>query len=154
MTLVVILFMAGVLLIAAGGFLPGGVLGVIGGAAMVGGVFASYSEFGSFGAVISSSIAFVLIIFALFFEFKILPKTSIGKRLFLNKTIKGVSNYSKASDEVVGQVGKTVTALGPTGFVLLDGVKLEAASKSGFIEKNEQVKVTGKDNFRIIVSKI
>jgi membrane-bound serine protease (ClpP class) len=74
--------------------------------------------------------------------------------LFLNKTIKGVSNYSKASDEVVGQVGKTVTALGPTGFVLLDGVKLEAASKSGFIEKNEQVKVTGNDNFRIIVSKI
>jgi membrane-bound ClpP family serine protease len=38
--------------------------------------------------------------------------------------------------------------------VRLGGKKLEAASKSGFIEKNEEVKVTGKDNFRITVSKL
>lgn len=154
MTMVVILFMAGIILIAAEVFLPGGILGVIGGAAMVGGIVAAHAEFGSFGAAISSSIAFVLVIFALFFEFKILPKTKVGKRLFLQKSVKGVAHYSKAGDDAVGQIGETVTALGPTGFVMLNGVKLEAASKSGFIEKNEKVKVTSKDNFRIIVSKI
>lgn len=154
MTTIVILFMAGIILIAAEVFLPGGIIGLIGGAAMLGGIFTAYSEFGSQGAFISSAIALGLVVLALFFEFKILPKTRLGKGLFLNKTIKGVANYSKANDDTVGQTGETVTALGPTGFVMLNGVKFEAASKSGFIEKNERVKVTGRDNFRIIVSKI
>ena len=44
--------------------------------------------------------------------------------------------------------------LGPTGFVMVNGKKLEAFSKSGFIEKNTEVRVTGRDNFRILVSKI
>ena len=147
MTMIVILFLAGILLIAAEVFLPGGIIGMIGGAAMLGGIFSAYSEFGPQGAVISSAIAIALVILALFLEFKILPKTGLGKRLFLEKSVKASAKYSKADDDAVGQICDTVTALGPTGFVMLNGVKLEAASKSGFIEKNERVKITGRDNF-------
>lgn len=154
MTLIVVLFIAGVLFIAAEVFLPGGIVGSIGGISMIGGIFTSYSEFGIQGALISTVIAIALVGFALFFEFRILPKTPMGQRLFLGKSVHGVAEYSYVEDDVIGQVCETITALGPTGLVLLNGKKLEAASKSGFIEKNEQVKVTGRDNFRIIVSKI
>ncbi len=151
---IVLLFLAGVVLIGSEVFLPGGIIGAIGGALMIAGITVSYTEFGAFGAFIATIIAVALVVLALFIEFRILPRTSLGKRLFMSRSIEASTTYSKAGDDVVGQTCRTVTALGPTGFVLLNGIKLEAASKSGFIEKNEEVKVTGKDNFRIIVSKI
>ena len=154
MMTIVLLFLAGVALIGSEVFLPGGIIGAIGGALMIGGIAVSFTEFGAFGAFIATIVAITLVVLALFFEFKILPKTPMGKQLFMSGSIEDSTTYSKAGDDVVGQTCRTVTALGPTGFVLLNGKKLEAASKSGFIEKNEEVKVTGKDNFRIIVSKI
>ena len=154
MITIILLFVAGVVLIGSEVFLPGGILGAIGGALMIGGIAVSYTEFGAFGAFIATILAITLVVLALFFEFKILPKTPMGKQLFMSGSIEDSTTYSKAGDDVVGQTGRTVTALGPTGFVLLGGKKLEAASKSGFIEKNEKVKVTGKDNFRITVSKL
>ena len=154
MITIILLFLAGVILIGSEVFLPGGFLGASGGAVLIGGIAVSYSEFGSFIAFNSTIVAITLVVLALFFEFKILPKTPMGKQLFMSGSIKDSTTYSKAGDDVVGQTGRTVTALGPTGFVLLGGKKLEAASKSGFIEKNEEVKVTGKDNFRITVSKL
>tara|TARA_B100000212_G_scaffold341923_1_gene326636 strand:- start:12770 stop:13234 length:465 start_codon:yes stop_codon:yes gene_type:complete len=154
MITIILLFLAGVVLIGSEVFLPGGILGAIGGALMVGGIAVSYTEFGAFIAFIATIVAIASVFLALFFEFKILPRTPMGKQLFMSGTIKDSTIYVKAGDDVVGQIGRTVTALGPTGFVLLGSRKLEAASKSGFIEKNEEVRVTGKDNFRITVSKL
>tara|TARA_B100000900_G_scaffold370271_1_gene348666 strand:- start:4924 stop:5388 length:465 start_codon:yes stop_codon:yes gene_type:complete len=154
MITIILLFLAGVVLIGSEVFLPGGILGAIGGALMIGGIAVSYTEFGAFIAFIATIVAIASVFLALFFEFKILPRTPIGKQLFMSGAIKDSTTYIEAGDDVVGQIGRTVTALGPTGFVLLGSTKLEAASKTGFIEKNEEVRVTGKDNFRITVSKL
>ncbi len=154
MTVIVLLFIGGVVLIGSEVFLLGGIIGAIGGAMMVGGISISYTNYGALGAFISTVIAIALVVVALFFEFKVLPKTAIGKRLFMSASIQSATKYSNAEDDVIGKTCHTITALAPTGFVLLDGKKLEAASKSGFIEKNEEVRITAKDNFRIIVSKI
>ena len=154
MTTVLIFFAVGVLFIAAEVFLPGGIVGVIGGLVIIGGVVQAYSEFGAQGAFIAAIVAILLLIAALYLEFKVLPNTRIGSRLFLNESVKARTGYSQAADEIVGQICTTVTALGPTGFVMVRGKKLEAFSKSGFIEKNTEVRVTGRDNFRILVSKI
>ncbi len=154
MTLVLLLFIAGTFLIAAEVILPGGIVGLLGGGLIVGGIVAAYSEFGISGAVIGSAVALLLLIAALYIEFKILPKTRFGKGMFMDESIEGKTTYSKADDSAVGQIGETATALGPTGFVLVNGTKFEATSRSGFIDKHERVKVTGRDNFRIIVSKI
>ena len=154
MIMIILLFLAGVVLIGSEVFLPGGILEAIGGALMIGGIAVSYTEFGAFIAFFATIVAIASVFLALFFEFKILPRTPMGKQLFMSGTIKDSTTYLKADDDVVGQIGRTVTALGPTGFVLLGSRKLEAASKSGFIEKNEEVRVTGKDNFRITVSKL
>lgn len=154
MTIIIILFLVGILLIAAEVFLPGGIIGLMGGAAMLGGVVMAHSEYGAQGAFIASAVAILLIILALFIEFKILPKTTMGQRLFLSKSVESSNQYSKGEDDMIGKECQTITALMPTGLVMLDGLRLEAASRSGFIEKNERVKVTARDNFRIIVSKL
>lgn len=154
MTVIVLLFIGGVVLIGSEVFLPGGIIGAIGGAMMIGGIAVSYSDYGALGAFVSTVIAITLVVVALYFEFRILPKTTMGKRLFMSASVQSSTTYSNVADDIIGRTCLTATALAPTGFVLLDGKKLEAASKSGFIEKNEEVKITGKDNFRIIVSKI
>ena len=154
MTLIVILFVAGVLLIAAEVILPGGIIGLAGGGALVAGIIVAYNEYGASGAFIAAAVAVVLVVGALIIEFKILPNTPMGQRLFLKNSVESTSTYSKGDDSMIGAEGETITALGPTGFVRIDGRKLEAASRSGFIDKHERIKVTGRDNFRIIVSKI
>ncbi len=154
MTLIVILFVAGVLLIAAEVILPGGIIGLAGGGCLVGGIAVAYNEYGASGAFIASAVALALVVFALVIEFKVLPKTRLGKGMFLNDSIQASSSYSKGDDSMIGMEGETITALGPTGFVRIEGKKLEASSRAGFIDKRERIKVIGRDNFRIIVSKL
>lgn len=154
MTTIIIFFVVGVLFIAAEVFLPGGIVGAIGGLVIIGGVVQAYSEFGAQGAFIAAIVAILLLVVALYLEFKVLPNTRMGSRLFLKDSVESRVDYSGAADDIVGQICTTVTALAPTGFVVVNGKKLEAFSKSGFIEKNTEVEVTGRDNFRIIVSKI
>ena len=154
MDVIVTLFIVGVILIAVEVFVPGGIIGVIGVTALVGGIIVAYFEYGSGGALMAGLAAGGLVMIALVIEFAVLPKTPLGKRLFLRKKIKGATEYSHAGNLETGVEGKAATALAPTGLVLIAGKKYEAASRSGFIEKNETVKVVEKDNFRLIVSKL
>lgn len=154
MTLILGLFAAGIILIVFEVFLPGGVLGVLGGICVLAGVIVSYNEFGLVGGFVGFAAAMVLTCLVLYFEFKILPKTAMGKSLFLKRTIEAKTQADVADDSVVGQECTTLTPLAPTGVVVLNGKKVEASSKSGFIEKNVNVRIVGKETFRIIVSKI
>ena len=153
MSLIVGLFILGVALIAIEVFVPGGIIGIFGILSIIGGVVVSYSEYGVTGVWISGSVASLLLIGVLLLEFLVLPKTKLGRRLFLRKAVEGTSAPSIADDDDIGKECVTLTPLSPTGTVLLDGKKVEAASRSGFIPKDETMKVVGKDSFRILVSK-
>ena len=153
MSLIIGLFVVGVALIAIEVFVPGGIIGIMGILSIIAGVVVSYSEFGFTGVWISGAAAVVILVAVLLFEFLVLPKTKLGGRLFLRKAVEGTSQPPLAEEDDIGKECVTLTPLSPTGTVLLDGKKVEAASRSGFISKNETMKVVGKDNFRIIVSK-
>lgn len=151
MTLVATLFVAGVLLLGFEVFLPGGILGIIAGLCLLGGTGFAFVEFGLSGGLIALVVAVVLVAAVLYFEVAILPKTAMGKKLFLQKTIDGTSSPARERD-YVGTVGVTLTALGPSGFIEIDGKRLEAFSRSGFLEADVPVTVVGTDNFRLIVT--
>lgn len=150
MTLIATLFVVGVLLLGFEVFLPGGILGVIAGLAMLGGAALAFIDYGVGGGLLASAIAVVMVGGMLYFEFKILPKTAFGQRLFLRAAVDGVSTPERERD-YVGSVGTTLTAMGPTGYVEIDGKRLEAFSRSGFLEADVAIKVVGTDNFRLIV---
>mgnify|MGYP000265337335 CR=1 FL=1 len=150
MTLIATLFVVGVLLLGFEVFLPGGILGVIAGLAMLGGAALAFIDYGVGGGLLASAIAVVMVGGMLYFEFKILPKTAFGQRLFLRAAVDGVSTPERERD-YVGAAGTTLTAMGPTGYVEIDGKRLEAFSRSGFLEADVAIKVVGTDNFRLIV---
>ena len=154
MSLIVGLMVLGVALIMIEIFVPGGVVGAMGGVCLIGAVWLSYREGGAEGAIIALAVALVCVSVCLVFEFKVLPKTAVGKRLFLSQRIAGTSHQSPGEASLVGSEGSAATALAPSGYVLVSGRKLEAVSRSGFIEKGDRVRVDAIDSFKVTVSKL
>lgn len=154
MSLIVGLMILGFGLIMLEIFIPGGVVGLLGGASLLGSIVLSYSEFGMEGALIAFAVAIVGLAICLYVEFKVLPKTRVGRRIFLNNSVSGKSQPDVGETTLVGKEGTTLTALSPSGHVLVEGRKLEAVSRSGFLEKGEKVHVDSLDQFKVTVSKI
>ena len=155
MTLIILLFALGIVLLAVEVIVPGGILGLIGGLMMFGGCVMAFVEFGTWGGIMAVATALVFTVTALYLEFRILPKTSIGKRAFLTKEITGVSAaFGSDAREFIGKSAEAITMLSPIGYISIDGKRYEAFCQSGQVPAGAALKVTGADNFRLIVSQI
>jgi len=154
MNLVILLFAVGVLLLGFEVFVPGGLLGVLGALSMIGGIVMAFVDFGAGPGLTAVGAALVLVVLMLVAEFVILPRTAIGRRLFLTSAVQGSSQGPLAdAAAVVGAAGETLTTLAPTGYVQVAGKRYEAFSQSGLLTKGTSVRVVGVDNFRLIVTK-
>lgn len=154
MNAIVLLFAVGIVLLAFEVFVPGGILGLFGGLSLLGGVVLAFAGFGATGGWTALAVALGLVGLMVYLEFGLLPKTALGRRLFLRSAIGGTSQPSLAAPEaVVGRGGETLTPLAPTGYVVVDGRRYEAFSQSGLLPKGTPVRVVGLDTFRLIVTK-
>jgi len=153
MSLIVGLMVLGFGLIMLEIFIPGGIVGVFGGLCMIAAVYFAYDGYGVEGAIVAFAIGLAGLGVCLWFEFKVLPKTPAGKRLFLQERVSGKSQHDVAEESMIGKEATTATALSPSGYVVLEGRKLEAFSKSGFLEKGESVTIDSFDQFKVTVSK-
>ncbi len=52
-----------------------------------------------------------------------------------------------------GALGRTLTAMGPSGKVLIDGVESQARFRGGWADPGEEIVVVGCDAFGFIVDK-
>jgi membrane-bound ClpP family serine protease len=154
MTLIIVLFLAGVLLLVLEVVVPGGILGVVGGICMLVGVVAAFSEYGASGGTIATLAAVGIVSIALYLEFIFLPRSRLANKLSMSGTISGTSQpVVGIRSEVVGREVVAVTALAPTGYVELDGRRYEAFARDGHTRVGERLNVIDLDNFRLIVSK-
>ncbi|PAW66735.1 MAG: hypothetical protein B9S34_07330 [Opitutia bacterium Tous-C1TDCM] len=154
MTLVVILFMAGVLLLAFEVIVPGAVLGIVGGLLFLAGTLVSFARFGFDGGLIAGGIATAILGLALYLEFVVLPKSRLAKAFSMTATVQGTSQPPlAAAADVVGRGAVAATALVPSGYVEVAGKRYEAYSRSGHAAAGDRLEVVGIDTFRLIVSK-
>lgn len=155
MTLIVLLFILGVLFLAVEVIVPGGILGSLGGLMLFGGCVMAFIDYGTGGGLIAVLVAVALTISALFIEFRVLPRTAVGKRAFLTSEITAVTSpFGAAEQELVGKSGEALTMLSPSGYVIIQGKRYEAFCQSGQIAAGTALEVIGVDNFRLIVSPI
>lgn len=154
MTLVVTLFVAGIVLLAIEVVVPGAVLGIAGGVAILVGVIAAFAQFGFDGGMIAALAALVVAGVVLYLEFVLLPKTRLARALSMSGTVQGTSQPAIADRKnVVGRQAVAVTVLSPSGYVELDGRRYEAFSRDGHTRAGERLDIVDMDNFRLIVSK-
>lgn len=154
MNAIIILFLVGIICLVVEVIAPGAVLGVLGGTAMVGGCIVAFTRFGFTGGLLASGVAVVLLAVALYLEFYLLPRTKVGKQMFVTTSVDSTSQAPVGTDSLIGKTAEAVTTLAPSGYVVIDGHRYEAFCSSGLAAKGSSLKVTAHDNFRIIVTKI
>ncbi len=153
MNAILLLFIIGVVLLAAEIFLPGAIAGIIGALCMTAGCVISFAQFGSGGGTLATVVALALLGLTLYLELVWLPQTAFGKRLIVQSKVDAVSQPPLANPgEVMGKTAEAATTLAPSGYVLVEGRRYEAFCRSGHVPKGAALRVVGIDNFRIIVT--
>jgi membrane-bound ClpP family serine protease len=154
MNAILLLFLVGVLLLAGEVFVPGAVLGIIGALCMLVGCVLSFLHFDTSGGLLATGIAVALLGLTLYIELIWLPKTRMGKKMIVQSTVSATSQPPLAElNAVIGKTAEALTPLVPSGYVLVDGRRYEAFSQSGHVPKGAAMRVTGLDNFRLILTK-
>jgi len=154
MTLILLLFIVGILLLAADIFVSSFVMAAVGGVALVAGCVVAYRDFGILAAGLAAVSAMVLLGGAIYVELVLLPRTRVGKGLVVESTSGSSSQPPVAKDpSVVGRTATADTTLAPSGYVIVDGRRYEAFCRTGHVAKGSALRVVGMDNFRLIVAK-
>ena len=153
MTLIIFLFVIGAILLALEVVVPGAVLGIIGGVAMLVGVIVAFDQFGFQGGGLAAVAAVALVTITLYLEFVLLPRSRLAKKFSMTATVDGRSQPVLADRAIIGKRVVAVTPLAPSGLVELDGRRYEAFARNGHAPAGAQLDVIDLDNFRLVVSK-
>lgn len=153
MSLIVVLFVLGLLMLSLEIFLPGGILGVMGALTLLAAAVLSYRDHGAMGGSIALLLALALTVATFYVEFVVLPKTRVGRSFVLSSVVTGKATQA-ADVSLVGRPCEAATVLSPSGTVVVDGHRYEAFCRDGFVEAGTKLVVQGTDNFRLIVSKL
>lgn len=139
-----VLFLAlGLAAIVAEVFVPsGGIIGLFAASCLLGSLAIAFAESFHFG-LIMMLIEMITVPVAVGVAFQAFPRTRLGKRILLRppEQSEGGSGMTDATSRWVGRVGLTSSALRPTGFVLINGTRLEARSRDGWIDSSKAIRV-------------
>jgi membrane-bound serine protease (ClpP class) len=158
----VILFGVGVALVGLEVFvIPGfGVFGVLGGVAIFGGLYMSLlggiptvPDFTRAGMVLSTTILLLLV--SVWVLVRSLPGNARLTRsgIFLGDRTDRAIGYesSRAREELVGQRGRAITDLRPSGTALIGQERIDVVSESAWIEEGTEVEVVSAEGYRHVV---
>ena len=150
---IVVLIIVGFLMLAAEVFVPGAVLGLLGGLCLSGAVIVAFLYYDA----VTGSIVFVgvcvLTVAGFFAWMAAFPHTAIGRRIMLQKShTSGVGERASPS-ELLGAQGRSLTPLRPAGSAFIGGRKVDVVAESDFIAPDEAVVVVREEGLRIVVRK-
>ena len=132
---------------------PGGILGIFAVVALAGASYLAYEPYGLGVALLVFIFGAIVILVAVYFEFRLLGKTRFRNRFILGSAVSGRTESQHTTDDMIGSEGVTLTTLAPTGMIMVGNEKYEAYSRSGFLTKDQCVRVVARDNFRLIIEK-
>lgn len=151
----IILFIIGVGLIIAEFFVPGGIAGILGLGAVVGSLFLATDNVVHMG--ISLLIAIGISILVSIILIKVFgKKMSIFKKMILTDSTKTEDGYvsNKSRLELIGLEGYALTALRPSGTVVIEDERIDVVSEGEFILKDARVRVVKAEGSRIVVREV
>lgn len=148
---IIALIIVGLLMVAAEVFVPGMILGILGGICLAIAVVWSYSEYG----VLTGTMVFVGVGFFGLVGFlvwmKTFSKTFIGRQVINRDVLEKEKSNPRA--ELLGKTGMALTALRPSGVAKLDGRRVDVVAESNFIDSGEAVSVVTVEGNRVVVRK-
>lgn len=148
------IFIFGCMFIVLEIFIPGftvtGVIGILGYLTSINLAFSDY-RYGILAIIISIiiNICFIKIMFKKGYSFKGLTHLVLSTESNLKENKEEVNELEKQ----IGKGAKSISSLGPTGFVMINGLKYNAISYDGYLDNNLDLKVIAVKGRYLIVDK-
>ena len=147
---IIILLVLGVVAIGLEFFLPGGILGIVGIAAIAGAIVMCFTEYGPSTGLIVTTVAVFFIVGALTLWLKYFHKIGPGKDFLLSTSVsndEALEQYQQFLDTE----GVTKTDLRPAGQAQFGDKRLDVLAESGMIDADTAVRVVKVEGSRIVV---
>ncbi len=149
----IISLITGLFLIGAEIFVPGGILGTIGGILLLVAVINGFVAFENAGPYIALSIVFFSGL-ALVLWVKWFPRTPVGKAMTVSTDLSTFKGTQSGLEALLGKQGLTVSALRPAGFVVIDGKRVDVVTRGEMISPDRPVKVIEIAGNGVIVAEV
>ncbi len=130
--------------------LPGGVAGILGGVAMVIGVWQSYAQYGAVAGNITLIVSLIVVVALLL----LLMRNKTWKRMGLKEEVDSKVNTVDENKISVGSTGTTISRLAPAGKAIINGQTCEVHTVSEFIDEKRPVQVIKIEGYLITVKEI
>lgn len=149
-----ILVILGLFLILVEFYIPGAIMGILGGISIVTGIilFASHS---------SSLIAIILFVLGAAISVGLLIRFALWRIVHAKPEYSIYSDQDQAGfqassydETAIGKTGKVLADLKPGGYILIEGQQCPAISLSGYISKGEQVLVVSGQEQSLLVKRL
>ncbi|HVQ20576.1 MAG TPA: NfeD family protein [Terrimicrobiaceae bacterium] len=150
---IVVLIIVGFLLLAAEVFVPGLVLGLLGGLCLSGAVVIAFAYYDA----VTGSLVFVgvcaLTVGGFLGWMAAFPHTAIGRKIMLQKSHRQGIGGKLPPAELLGAQGRSLTPLRPAGTASIGGRKVDVVAESHFIASDEPIVVVREEGMRVVVRK-
>lgn len=154
MNVVILLFLLGLVFLFFEVVTPGPVFGILGGLTLVSGIAVAAVNHGARGGFLAGLVALLAVCGTLYAELVWLPKTRFALKFAVRSTSGStIDQLHTDAGAVVGKTAEALTTLAPSGYVSVEGRRYEAFCESGHVARGTHLRVTGLDNFRLIVTK-
>lgn len=147
-TIIFLILLGLSLLLIEFALIPGFTIAGIGGfVSLVASVYISFVNYGTVGSLITLIVILIAAPIMMFYFFK----SKSSKKMILDSQIDGKIENIDAEKIHVGDIGKSISRLAPSGKVNVNGEIVEAQSTGAFIDQNLSVRVIKIQANKIIV---
>ena len=149
--IIIVLCIAGIVCIALEVYLPGGILGLLGAAALIWSIVAAYQYNTNFGTMllicgVGGSISLS------WFSFRYFTSTKEGKRALLMET--NIEVPKERFSHLINKQGIADCDLRPSGIAIIEGERYDVQTKGEYIEKGNKVSVSSIEGDHLYVKEI
>ena len=148
------MLIGGLFLIGMEIFLPGGVLGVLGGLALVVAIILAFATAGPTAGFLVTLLVVILLGVFIYVWLKFFPDTPIGRALTLSSNQKTYKATDEDIPDLMDKEGVTQSTLKPSGIAKIEGERVDVLAESGWIDKGKKVRVVKIEGNRVVVRKI
>lgn len=146
-----VLLVAGLLMMGAEVFIPGGIIGGIGGIFLLGAIAISFQVFSMVTALYITAATVILVGISIMLWIKIFPRTGVGRRMMVTSDESTFKSSPASLADLLGQEGVAACDLRPAGYVMFGLRRVDVVADGMMISKDSRVKVVRVEGFRVVV---
>jgi len=151
--LIAAMIVAGLLLVFAEVFVPGGVLGVVGGILLLVGIVGAFGQSLAWGSVLFVAVAiFGSIGFYLWITY--FPESRMGKKIILDTNGHDWHGFDDMKQDLVGKEGVAHSKLRPAGTAMISGERVDVVTRGEMVERRAAIRVVEVEGNKVTVARV